>query len=55
MSIEESDNKCSNSFYQLYRKCYFFCEAYGSVAAYYGSVVGAITAALWAPLANEYY
>ena len=54
ISIEESDNKYSNSFYQVCRKCYFFLEAYGSVIAYYGSVVGAVTAALWAPLANEF-
>lgn len=53
ISIEENDNKTGNSFLQVCKKCYLFCEAYGAVVAYYGAVLGAITAAIWAPIVNE--
>lgn len=52
-SLEDNENKTENSFFRVCRKCYLFCEAYGSVVAYYGAVLGAITAAIWAPIANE--
>ena len=36
------------------KKLYAFCEAYGSIAGYYLSVSGVLSAAIVSPIINEY-
>lgn len=47
------DPRCS-LFQQALTVCLRFCEAYGSVIAYYGAAIGALGASIVIPILNEY-
>lgn len=47
------DPRCS-LFHQMYAVCLRFCEAYGSIIAYYGAAIGALGASIVIPILNEY-
>lgn len=54
-SHEEINKPNDNPPISVIRKGFEFCEAYGGVIAYYCSVLGAICAALVAPVFNKYF
>ena len=50
---EDKESKHRNSFITICKKIYNFCEAYGGVFGYYGSVLGVIVPALLSPIINR--